>query len=62
VEQCGDAWNLGARAVVVTTGNLDFKAGGSSLTCSAGSIKFKGGGLSVKGTVSVKLKGNIDFT
>ncbi len=61
VEKCGDAWNLGARAVLINVGMLDFSAGGSSLKCSGGSIKFKGGGLSVKGTVSVKLKGNIDF-
>ncbi len=62
VEKCGGAWSLGARVVAVTTGNLDLKADGSSLECSAGTIKFKGGGLSVKGTVSVKLKGNVDFT
>lgn len=60
-EKCGDAWNLGARAVAITTGKLDLAAGGSSMVCSGGSVKFKGGGVTVKGSISVKLKGNIDF-
>ncbi len=31
------------------------------MVCSGGSVKFKGGGVTVKGSISVKLKGNIDF-
>jgi type VI secretion system secreted protein VgrG len=60
-EKCGDAYTIGARIVTVTTANLDLKGGGSSLKCAGGKIRFKGGGLSVKGTASVKLKGNVDF-
>ncbi|MFO0604174.1 MAG: type VI secretion system tip protein TssI/VgrG [Polyangiales bacterium] len=60
-EKCGGAYSIGARIVTVTTANLELKGGGSSLKCAGGKIRFKGGGLSVKGTVSVKLKGSVDF-
>lgn len=61
VESCGGGYSIGARAVVVTTGNLSLKAAGSSLSAAGGALKFKGAGLSVKGSVSVKLKGTIDY-
>ncbi|MFO0646063.1 MAG: type VI secretion system tip protein TssI/VgrG [Polyangiales bacterium] len=61
VETCGEGYSIGARVVLVNTANLKLEASGSSLTASAGSLKFKGGSLVVKGSVSVKLKGNVDF-
>jgi type VI secretion system secreted protein VgrG len=62
VEQCGDAWSIAARTVVVTApGGVDVDGGGAKLSLKGGSIKYNASALKISGTAMVTLKGNIKY-